>query len=239
MPLTWDYINKGEDTAPEILLQASGSSKGEQIMLFQILQGFYGNPVVLEGTSANGFASEVVIGFDNTGQVGINNVMNKLNDSSFKISWTNNNYREVVKEQTAVKIKSIMVDIPEWNLIKNLKPTLVVERYKPAKYRGLNSNQQREYRASGFRQSNEPGLPSEFILSKQSGSVNILQENYFNIAKLSSRGVPQNFKGVKSWQWLQFRIKLTVNGITYLSRPIKKIKMIAQKTNITTISYKL
>ena len=179
MPLTWDYINKGEDTAPEILLQASGSSKGEQIMLFQILQGFYGNPVVLEGTSANGFASEVVIGFDNTGQVGINNVMNKLNDSSFKISWTNNNYREVVKEQTTVKIKSIMVDIPEWNLIKNLKPTLVVERYKPAKYRGLNSNQQREYRASGFRQSNEPGLPSEFILSKQSGSVNILQEKLY------------------------------------------------------------
>lgn len=65
MALLFDFTNNPADSSPEIVLKAISASAAEKILLFNILSGFYGVPVILEEGSKqeNGMSTQVKIGF--------------------------------------------------------------------------------------------------------------------------------------------------------------------------------
>lgn len=63
MALLFDFTNDAADGSPEIVLKAQSASAAEKILLFNILKGNYGSPVVLSGTESAGMATQIKIGF--------------------------------------------------------------------------------------------------------------------------------------------------------------------------------
>lgn len=65
MPLTFDFSNDVEDFSPEIILKATGSTQGERILMYNILNGAYGEPTILQEGSKQeaGMAIQFKLGF--------------------------------------------------------------------------------------------------------------------------------------------------------------------------------
>ena len=61
MALTFEFTNNPADFAPEIILKASTGTAAERIILYNILNGAYGQPKIAltESVQANGMATAV------------------------------------------------------------------------------------------------------------------------------------------------------------------------------------
>lgn len=65
MSLIFDFSNDVEDFTPEITLKAMGSNRAEKILMYNILNGAYGEPTILqEGSKQDGgMATQIKLGF--------------------------------------------------------------------------------------------------------------------------------------------------------------------------------
>lgn len=65
MALIFDFTNDPADSSPEIVLKAQSASAAEKILLYNILSGAYGTPVILQEGSKQegGMATMMKIGF--------------------------------------------------------------------------------------------------------------------------------------------------------------------------------
>lgn len=148
-------------------------------------------------------------------------------------------------------ISNLIVDIPNFDKIKKYNPKLVITRFRNSKTKGpqeiglIDSN---HYSTAKFRISkhNFPFRPSEIALNSGYQVLDIGQENYFNVLSyddkrgptsidmINTRGCGSRYStkyeeaglfNYKAWVYLEFRLQFTVGNVTYLSKPLNKLKL--------------
>ena len=238
MAQTWEFANKGEDCTPEIILKAQNPiTSGEKVLLFQVLQGCFGRPMILSGTSVNGQASEVIIGFgDATGNqlleidknydnLEIIPLWNKKDRVSSYIP-TYYSYDDGRIKDEFFRVKSLRqklyFNIPYYNLIKDYNPEITIEKYTPTK--GCNTSKSRNFSTAGFK---TVPLKSTIPITGQVTEMDFRQEEFFRlkneIGNLQAKGLRKRNKTVHTF--LQFRIRLTINDNSYKTIPLLHLKM--------------
>jgi len=136
----------------------------------------------------------------------------------------------------SVFVNKLIVDIPNFEQIKDYAPVLLLDRYKR---KGLISQNDNTYRKSGYR--HEPQDPvvnitsfddvvrySELPLTGSRSVLDFKIENYFKIQDGIAKG-----KGMASWGKFQnqsfirisFRLRLTISGVTKETNSLVNLKV--------------
>lgn len=235
MPLQWEFANAGEDCTPEIVLKALNPvTSGEKVLLFNVLNGCFGRPMIISGTSVNGQASEMIIGFGDA----IGNQLLEIDKNYDNLSvipyWNPEEYvignvRNIYPDDTNIgdkliirlsKRQKLFFKINEFDLIKDYNPIIIVERYVGAKTRGMNGQKSGAAYRTAPRKNTIP-------ITSSMAEIDFRQEEYFRLdttnnirAKSYKRTNVQN-----AYAYFQFRLQLTINGITVKSNPVVRLKL--------------
>ncbi len=238
MPQNWEFSNVGADCTPEIVINATNPiTSGEKVLLFQVGTGCFGRPVILSTTSTNGQATQLVIGFgDASGGESLDidknfdnlEIIPAWNVQDRKSGFIQNKYTydearlqdQELKRARSYKQKLFFV-IPKYDLIKDYNPRIIIEKYTPAK--GFAN---RNKSTAGFKRA---PLLSNIPVESEKFEVEFRQEEFFRLGgpyenpNLKAKSLKKIGKSVHNF--LQFRISLSINGSTYITVPVLKLKM--------------
>ncbi len=244
MPQTWEFSNIGADCTPEIRIKATNPiTSGEKVLLFQAGTGCFGRPVILSTTSTDGQATELVIGFgdnvvgnqsleidknyDNIEFLPLwypNNTSNGVINTyySYDVGQTKDQYSSVGNLYVNAICQNLFFLIPNFNLIKDYEPQIIIEKYTPSK-----GYANRNPQGAGFKR---VPLKSFLPINSEKVKLDFRQFEFFRITDkegtLKSKGLPITKKR-KAKVYLQFRLSLKINGVIYTSIPILNLKMVA------------
>lgn len=237
MPQTWEFANVGADCTPEIVLKATNPiTSGEKVLLFQVLNGCFGRPVILSGTSANGQASEMIIGFGDATGGQLLDIDKNYDSLSIAPEWniydrvsgyipTYYNYDDGYTRsrdyfRVASLRKRLFFNVNKYDLIKDFSPQVLIEKYTHNKGYGNRKNKTK----AGFKRST---LISSIPLTGQITEMNFKQEEFFRLidkgGTIKAKGYKKSRKTVHTY--LQFRIQMTINGNTYITNPLLFLKL--------------
>ena len=238
MPQTWEFSNVGADCTPEIVINATNPiTSGEKVLLFQVGTGCFGRPVILSTTSTNGQATQLVIGFgDASGGETLDidknydnlEIIPAWNVQDRQAGFIQNKYtydEPRLQDQTLKRVRSykqnLFFAIPNYDLIKDYNPRIIIEKYTPAK-----GHATRNKSIAGFKKA---PLISNIPLESGKFKVEFRQEEFFRLMgpydnpKLKAKSLKKIGNTVHNF--LQFRITLSINGSMYTTLPVLKLKM--------------
>lgn len=141
MALQVIITNDPNDNNPELLIRG-GADNAEKFILQQILNGFYGRPIVMGGKTIDGLAKELKIGF----KPDVSPEINFLPAVSADMEWDGSDTRSVTLaqiypweghngpgEEIEVGYRTLRLKINGFENIKDFNPKLIVEKYRPRK----------------------------------------------------------------------------------------------------------
>lgn len=245
--------NEETDNLPEIVLQAGAAA--DKILLYNILNGTYGTPVIKSGSSKDGMTNEVVIAFENA-PVSASSPSNQI---EIVPEWTTGDplvgkmYTYTEDEPTRVQNDMnatfgqneidtsrtrLFFNIVNFDNIKDFSPKIIVERYKGTVSRGAGNSS-----PAGFR--TLPNRVSEIALTDAFQEMEFEQEKHFRwygsetIAAKGSKRI-----GTEVFQIFQFRVKTQIGDDEFITPPLVKLKLCAvflrsTPPNTVALSYKI
>ena len=171
-------------------------------------------------------------------------VVKRLNNAN-KVSGNND---------LSVTVQKLVVNIPNFDLIKNYNPVLLVDRYKPKSYKGNN-----KYRTSGFKHEKQQDLilnnrENEFSLLSNNQVVDIKSDTYFGIKTKNLFNGKRDVTYIKGdsktdsvlnhnglslipFTYLRFRLRLTVGNKVIETGDIGTLKVILSSNNSITFNH--
>ncbi len=144
-----------------------------------------------------------------------------------------------------VLVRLLIVQTKNFELIQNLNPKVIIERYSPHKYKRKDAlNDELTYQVAGYKKHrnllSNPRI-SEFDMTSEKFIQDIGIELYFKNNKypipkgIGKRNfVISNLSGAelaKGYVYLRFKIQMTVGGVEYESEPKVHLKVVATKKN--------
>ena len=167
-------------------------------------------------------------------------------DNSKKIMGGNNDI--------SVNIQKLIINIPDFNSIKNYNPILLIDRFKPKSYKGNN-----KYRTSGFKHEKQQDLVSnnrnnEFLLTSNNQIIDINPETYFGVKTkklfndnrdviyikgdsktdnvLNHNGLP-----LVPFTYLRFRLRLSIGSKIVETGSVGTLKVVLSSNNSITFNH--
>lgn len=91
----WKFTNKNGGSSPEIELSVTETG-GERILLFNLLNGYYGTPVITGGDQNDGMASKMILSFETGAEVPGYRIFitNETNDCMLNSYWNETEEQE-------------------------------------------------------------------------------------------------------------------------------------------------
>ncbi len=246
MPQNWEFSNVGADCTPEIVIKATNPiTPGEKVLLFQAGTGCFGRPVVLSMTSVNGQASELVIGFGDNAIGDQSLEINKNYDNlsvipfwsaeEFVIGDVRNIYSDDgnnLGDKLIIRLskrQKLFFKIKDFDLIKDYSPKILVERYVGSKTRGTGGQKSGAAYRTAPRKNTIP-------ITSSMAEIDFRQEECFRLDGLRIRAKSYKRTNVHSaYAYFQFRMQLTINGMTIISIPVVRLKLQASLQNDNSI----
>lgn len=173
-------------------------------------------------------------------------IIKRLNNFK-KITGDNNN-------DVSVNIHKLIINIPDFDSIKNYNPVILIDRFKSKSYKGNN-----KYRTSGFKHEKQQDLilnnrNNEFPLTSNNQIIDINPETYFGVKTknlfngnrdviyikgdsktdnvLNHNGLP-----LVPFTYLRFRLRLSIDNKVIETGSIGTLKVILSSNNSITFNH--